>query len=116
LRSFRSRRLFNLEKIFSKYAACSCHAGSFVKEASEEFFGSGIPARKRATSSGIGAPDCTGWRAGAAEARTGAGAMAGFGVALCHGHCIAKPLKSRAKNNTVAQMIFATRRSLIVGH
>src|SRR5437588_12662375 len=52
--SFRSRRLFILAKIFSKYAACSCQAGSLVSEASGEFFGRGIPARKRAVSSGGG--------------------------------------------------------------
>src|SRR5207244_3789068 len=52
--SLRSWRLFILAKAFSKFAECSCHAGSFVSGASGEFFGSGIPARKRAVSSGGG--------------------------------------------------------------
>src|SRR5262245_51068918 len=50
--SFDNCRVFNFAKAVSKLAACSCHAGSFVNGASGELFGTGIPARKRAVSSG----------------------------------------------------------------
>jgi hypothetical protein len=86
----------SLAKAFSKFAACSCHVGSLINGASGETFGSGIPARKRATSSGDEPPDWTGPRTRAAGAGAGAAAV-GLGVLLCHGHCIAELLETTTK-------------------
>src|SRR5437868_4955697 len=84
--------MLSLAKAFSKFAACSCHAGSLVNGARGETFGSGIPARKRATSSGDEPPVWTGSRT------CGAGAAAvGLGVPRCHGHCIAELLETTTK-------------------
>src|SRR4051812_41565572 len=88
--SLSNRRIFILANVFSKNAACSCQAGSLVSGTSCEFFGSGMPARKRATSS---APDNVERTGILNEASALARALAvflagGSGVLYSHGHLI----------------------------
>src|SRR5690242_3578178 len=128
-----SCRVLSLAKAFSKFAACCCHAGSWVRGANGDFFDSGIPARNRAVSSGGGGPDKGSGRSACDGATVGAGVglscshgnlnVACFGGPMvgegagplrCHGHMIAEALlNQKAKTHPVARAIGATRKFFI---